>query len=83
MTVTMGNASAAQVHGVGDVDLKFPLGSILSLPRVHHVPDMRRNIISGSCLVSIGFEISLKCNKVVLIHTGTFLARVTCQVVYL
>ncbi|KAL8124691.1 hypothetical protein AgCh_012369 [Apium graveolens] len=75
LTVKMGNASVAQVHGVGNVDLKFPSGRILSLTRVHHVPNMCRNIISGSCLVSSGFEISFKCNKVVLIHTGTFFGK--------
>ena len=71
----MGNASDAQVHGIGNMDLKFPSGRILSLTRVHHVPNIRRNIISGSCLVANGFEISLKCNKVVLIHSGTFFGK--------
>ena len=75
MNVTMGNASAAQVHGIGNVDLKFPSGRVLSLTRVHHVPDIRRNIISGSCLVKNGFELSLKCNKVVITHTGLFFGK--------
>ncbi|KAL8108528.1 hypothetical protein AgCh_024838 [Apium graveolens] len=75
LTVKMGNASVAQVLGMGNMDLKFPSGRILSLTRVHHVPDMRGNIISGSCLVSSGFQISFKCNKVVLIHTGTFFGK--------
>ena len=74
MTVTMGNASAAQVLGIGNVDLKFASGRILSLTRVHHVPDIRRNIISGSCLVKNGFELSLKCNKVVITILVYFLA---------
>jgi hypothetical protein len=75
VTVTMGNASAAQVLGIGNVDLKFASGRVLSLTRVHHVPDIRRNIISGSCLVKNGFELSLKCNKVVITHTGTFFGK--------
>ena len=75
VTVTMGNASAAQVLGIGNVDLKFASGRILSLTRVHHVPSIRRNIISGSCLVKNGFELSLKCNKVVITHTGTFFGK--------
>ncbi|KAL0375658.1 UNVERIFIED_CONTAM: hypothetical protein Scaly_0683400 [Sesamum calycinum] len=37
-TVSMGNSSIVEVLGVGSVDLKFPLGRILSLSRVHHVP---------------------------------------------
>ncbi|KAK1403288.1 hypothetical protein POM88_002893 [Heracleum sosnowskyi] len=66
LTVTMGNVSAAQVLGIGNVDLKFAFGRVISLTRVHHVPDIRRNIINGSCLVNNGFELSLKC------HTGYF-----------
>ena len=79
MTVMMGNASAAQVLGIRNVDLKFASGRILSLTRVHHVPDIHRNIISGSCLVNNGFELYLKCNKVVIIHTGLFLTKVTVR----
>ena len=48
---------------------------LLSLAIVHHVPDIRRNIISGSCLVKYGFELSLKCNKVVITHTGVFFGK--------
>ncbi|KAL0320245.1 UNVERIFIED_CONTAM: Retrovirus-related Pol polyprotein from transposon TNT 1-94 [Sesamum radiatum] len=47
-TVSMGNSSTAEVHGIGSVDLKFPSERVLSLKRVHHVPTVRRNIISGS-----------------------------------
>ncbi|KAL2250203.1 UNVERIFIED_CONTAM: Retrovirus-related Pol polyprotein from transposon TNT 1-94 [Sesamum indicum] len=47
-TVSMGNSSTAEVLGIGSVDLKFPSRRILSLKRVHHVPTIRRNIISGS-----------------------------------
>ncbi|KAK4396977.1 Retrovirus-related Pol polyprotein from transposon TNT 1-94 [Sesamum angolense] len=45
-TVSMENSSTAEVLGIGSVDLKFPSGRILSLKRVHHVPTVRRNIIS-------------------------------------
>ncbi|KAL0427568.1 UNVERIFIED_CONTAM: Retrovirus-related Pol polyprotein from transposon TNT 1-94 [Sesamum latifolium] len=47
-TVSMRNSSTAEVRGIGSVDLKFPSERILSLKRVHHVPNVRRNIISGS-----------------------------------
>ncbi|KAL8089478.1 hypothetical protein AgCh_039085 [Apium graveolens] len=75
VTVTMGNASAAQVLRIGNVDLQFAFGRILSLTRVHHVLSIRRNIISGSCLVKKGFQLSLKCNKVVITHIGTFFSK--------
>ncbi|KAL0324098.1 UNVERIFIED_CONTAM: hypothetical protein Scaly_2376900 [Sesamum calycinum] len=50
-TVSMENSSITVVLGIGSVDLKFPSGRILSLKRVHHVPTVRRNIISGSKLL--------------------------------
>ncbi|KAL0383066.1 UNVERIFIED_CONTAM: Retrovirus-related Pol polyprotein from transposon TNT 1-94 [Sesamum calycinum] len=46
-TVSIGNSSTAEVLGIGSVDLKFPLGCILTLKRVHHVSTVRRKIISG------------------------------------
>ena len=75
VTVRMGNASAAQVLGIGNVDLKFASGRVLTLTRVHHVPSIHRNIISGSYLVKNGFELSFKCNKVVITQTGTFVGK--------
>ncbi|KAK4400046.1 Retrovirus-related Pol polyprotein from transposon TNT 1-94 [Sesamum angolense] len=53
--VSMGNSSTAEVLGIGSVDLKFPSGRILSLKRVHHVPTVRRNIISGSSPTNLRF----------------------------
>ncbi|CAA0841985.1 Uncharacterized mitochondrial protein AtMg00820, partial [Striga hermonthica] len=74
-SVAMGNSSAAKVFGVGCVDLKFPSGHILSLQRVHHVPTIRRNIISGSMLVQEGYELSFKLNKVVIQHYNLFIGK--------
>ncbi|KAL0302302.1 UNVERIFIED_CONTAM: Retrovirus-related Pol polyprotein from transposon TNT 1-94 [Sesamum calycinum] len=65
-TVSMGNSSTAEVLGIGSVDLKFPSGRILSLKRVHHVPTIRRNIISGSVIVREGYELAFKFKKVVI-----------------
>ncbi|KAK4405931.1 Retrovirus-related Pol polyprotein from transposon TNT 1-94 [Sesamum angolense] len=65
-TVSMGNSSTAEVLGIGSVDLKFPLGRILSLKRVHHVPTVTRNIISGSVIVREGYELAFKFSKVVI-----------------
>ncbi|KAL0335031.1 UNVERIFIED_CONTAM: Retrovirus-related Pol polyprotein from transposon TNT 1-94 [Sesamum radiatum] len=71
-TVSMGNSSTAEVLGIGSVDLKFPSGRILSLKRVHHVPTVRRNIISGSVIVREGYELAFKFNKVVIQQFGIF-----------
>ncbi|KAL0387554.1 UNVERIFIED_CONTAM: hypothetical protein Sradi_2637200 [Sesamum radiatum] len=45
-TVSMGNSNTAEVLAIGSIDLKFTSERILSLKRVHHVPTVRRNIIS-------------------------------------
>ncbi|KAK4383311.1 hypothetical protein Sango_2789800 [Sesamum angolense] len=47
MIVSMGNSSTAEVLGMENVDSKFPSERILSLKKTHHVPTVRRNIISG------------------------------------
>ncbi|KAL0380936.1 UNVERIFIED_CONTAM: Retrovirus-related Pol polyprotein from transposon RE1 [Sesamum angustifolium] len=75
-TVSMGNSSTAEVLGIGSVDLKFPSGRILSLKRVHHVPTVRRNIISGSVIVREGYELAFKFNKVVIQQFGIFVGKV-------
>ncbi|KAL2253467.1 UNVERIFIED_CONTAM: Retrovirus-related Pol polyprotein from transposon TNT 1-94 [Sesamum indicum] len=74
-TVSMGNSSTSEVLGIGSVDLKFPSGRILSLKRVHHVPTVRRNIISGSVIVREGYELVFKFNKVVIQQFGIFVGK--------
>ncbi|KAL0346476.1 UNVERIFIED_CONTAM: hypothetical protein Scaly_1663600 [Sesamum calycinum] len=74
-TVSMGNSSTAKVLGIGSVDLKFSSGRILSLTRVHHVPTVRRNIISGSVIVREGYELAFKFNKVVIQQFGIFVGK--------
>ncbi|KAL0298331.1 UNVERIFIED_CONTAM: Retrovirus-related Pol polyprotein from transposon TNT 1-94 [Sesamum radiatum] len=76
-TVSMGNSSTAEVLGIGSVDLKFPSGRILSLKRIHHVPTVRRNIISGSVIVREGYELAFKFNKVVIQQFGIFVGKET------
>ncbi|KAL0292594.1 UNVERIFIED_CONTAM: Retrovirus-related Pol polyprotein from transposon RE2 [Sesamum calycinum] len=74
-TVSMENSSIAEVLGIGSVDLKFPSRRILSLKRVHHVPTVRRNIISGSVIVRKGYELAFKFNKVVIQQFGIFVGK--------
>ncbi|CAH9075296.1 unnamed protein product, partial [Cuscuta epithymum] len=71
----MGDTSVASVQGIGKVEIKFPLGKVLSLHGVHHVPEIRRNIVSGSILVKEGYELSFKLNKVVILFGGIFIGK--------
>src|SRR5262249_33878765 len=74
-TVTMENSTAARVFRIGRVDLRFSSGRVLSIPQVHHVPSVKRNIISGSILVSNKFELVFKCNKVVILYLKSFIGK--------
>ena len=46
--VKMGNVSQSKIEGIGKVVLKMTSGMEVSLTNVKHVPDMRKNLISGS-----------------------------------
>ncbi|KAK8931243.1 hypothetical protein KSP39_PZI016330 [Platanthera zijinensis] len=52
--VYLGNNQACDIIGKGDVDIRFPNGSIWSLTDVRHVPCLRRNLISVSQLAKQG-----------------------------
>ncbi|XP_068338880.1 uncharacterized protein [Pyrus communis] len=48
----MGNASASVVAGIGKCVLKFTSGKELTLLDVLHVPDIRKNLVSGPIIIS-------------------------------
>lgn len=53
----MGNASASSVAGKGNVVLKLTSGKQLTLTDVLHVPEIRKNLVSGPLLVNKGFKL--------------------------
>ncbi|KAG7564246.1 Zinc finger CCHC-type [Arabidopsis suecica] len=66
----MGNASTATIAGKGKVVLKLTSGKELALTNVLHVPEIRKNLISGSLLSNKGFKIVFESDKVVLTKGG-------------
>lgn len=71
----MGNKATSNVAGVGSVMLKLTSGKELKLKDVLHVPDIRKNLISGSLLISHYFKLVFESDKVVLSKFGQFLGR--------
>ncbi len=71
----MGNSSTAAVKGKGTVDLEFTSGKILSLTNVFHVPDVRKNLVSGSLLNKFGFKLVFESDKFILTKSGTFVGK--------
>jgi hypothetical protein len=47
-TLPMRNGSHVRVLGVGIIILKFTLGKTVLLKNVHHVPSIKKNLVTGS-----------------------------------
>ena len=56
-SLLMGNGARATVHGVGTVNLKLTSGKTVQLKNVHHVPSIKKNLISGSLLCRDGYKL--------------------------
>ena len=71
----MGNSSTAQVKGIGTVQLEFTSGKTLTLNDVYHVPEIRKNLVSGSLLNKNGFKLVFEADKFVLSKGGAFVGK--------
>jgi hypothetical protein len=63
----MRNGSHAFVHGVGTIDLKLTLRKNMQLKNMQQVPNINKNLVSGSLLCRDGFKIVLESNKFVVL----------------
>ncbi|XP_068304222.1 uncharacterized protein [Pyrus communis] len=71
----MGNATASVVAGKGKVTLKLISEKELSLNNVLHIPDIRKNLISGSLLSNKGFNIVFESDKFVITKGGVYVGK--------
>ena len=62
----MGNSAAFEIEGQGKVILKMTSGKELTLNNVLYVPEIRKNLVSGSLLNKHGFRMVFESDKVVL-----------------
>ncbi|KAK0601893.1 hypothetical protein LWI29_028495 [Acer saccharum] len=62
----MGNSSTATIEGKGNVRIEFTSGKILTLTDVCHVPEVRKNLVSGSLLNKHGFKLVFESDNFVL-----------------
>ncbi|KAK9668952.1 hypothetical protein RND81_13G098400 [Saponaria officinalis] len=63
----------------GKVLLQLTLGKSLELNNVLHVPDIRRNLISGTLLNKAGIKLTFGSDKLVLTENGNFLEKGFCN----
>ena len=71
----MRNGLHACVLGAGMVVLKFTLGKTVLLKNVHHVPSIKKNLVSASQVCRDGFKIILESNKCVVSRHITFVEK--------
>ncbi|XP_075475893.1 uncharacterized protein LOC142514930 [Primulina tabacum] len=71
----MGNSATSEIKGQGKVVLKMTSGKELTLNNVLYVPDIRKNLVSGSLLNKHGFRIVFESDKVVLSKNGMFVGK--------
>lgn len=71
----MGSSSTSKVEGLGKVVLKMTSGKELTLNDVLHVPDIRKNLVSGSLLSKRGFRLVSESDKFILNKSGMYLGK--------
>ena len=62
----MGNSATSEIQEQGKVILKMTCGKNLTLNNVMYVPEICKNLISGSVLNNHGFRMVFEANKVVV-----------------
>ncbi|KZV14337.1 hypothetical protein F511_43656 [Dorcoceras hygrometricum] len=71
----MENSATSEIKGQGKVVLKTTSGKELTLNNVLYVPDIIKNLVSGSCLNKHGFRIVFESDKVVVSKNGMYVGR--------
>ncbi|XP_075504626.1 uncharacterized protein LOC142542066 [Primulina tabacum] len=71
----MGNSTTSKIAGLENVVLKMTSDKELTLIDVLHVPDIRKNLVSGSPLVKAGFRLVFHSSKFVLSKNDMFVGK--------
>ena len=71
----MGNSSASNVEGKGNVLLKFTSGKVVTLTDVLHVPEIRKNLVSGPILSKKGFKLVFESDRFILTKAGMYVGK--------
>ncbi|KAL1545220.1 cleavage and polyadenylation specificity factor subunit 1-like [Salvia divinorum] len=61
--LNMRNQASSEVTGVGDVVLKMTSSVAITLSQVLHVPNIRKNLVSGSILVNTDFKLIFESDR--------------------
>ena len=71
----MGNSSVSNVEGKGNVMLKFTSEKVVTLTDVLHVPEIRKNLVSGPILSKEGFKPVFESDRFILTKAGMYVGK--------
>ena len=71
----MGNSSASNVEGKGNVLLKFTSGKVVTLTDVLHVPEIRKNLVLDPILSKKGFKLVFESDRFILTKAGMYVGK--------
>ena len=71
----MGNSSSSKVEGQGKVVLKMTSGKELTLNDVLHVPEIQKNLVSGSLLSKKGFKLVFVLDNFIFTKNGMYVGK--------
>ena len=71
----MGNSSSSMVEGQGKVVLKMTSGKEPTLNDVLHVPEIQKNLVSGSLLSKKGFKLVFVSDNFILTKNGMYVGK--------
>ncbi|GJV36868.1 retrovirus-related pol polyprotein from transposon TNT 1-94 [Tanacetum coccineum] len=73
--VMMGDNHTSKVIGSGNVEIQFTSGKKLTLMNVLHVPNIRKNLVSGFKLCKSGVKAVIESDKVILSKANVFVGK--------
>ncbi|GJY60196.1 zinc finger, CCHC-type containing protein [Tanacetum coccineum] len=73
--VMMGDNHTSKVIGSGNMEIQFTSGKKLTLMNVLHVPNIRKNLVSGFKLCKSGFKDVIESDKVIMSKANVFVGK--------
>ena len=70
--VFMGNSTTSEIKGVGKVVLKMTSRKEVTLTNILYVPEIRKNLMSGSLLNNHGFWMMFESDKFIFLKSGIY-----------
>ena len=75
----LGDSHTTQLLEMGDVELCFTFGRILTLKDVLYTPSMRKKLMSSFLLNKAGFKQIIEYDQYIIVNKGFFCGEGVCM----